>query len=104
MLQMHPQLSNIIIRPSAAFTPLHRPNQRLRVNLFGVFRVITLKRAKAHAPVAQPLTKHRENPSRWPPAQSGENSYALANFFRRYSDGRQPIHFVNALEKTNGFW
>ena len=25
-----------------------------------------------------------------------------AIFLRRYSDGRQPIHFVNALEKTNG--
>jgi len=26
----------------------------------------------------------------------------LANFFRRYSDGRQPIHLVKAFEKTNG--
>lgn len=29
--------------------------------------------------------------------------HALANFFRRYSDGRQPIHLVNAFENTNGF-
>ena len=28
----------------------------------------------------------------------------LLNFFRRYSEGRQPIHLVNAFEKTNGFW
>jgi hypothetical protein len=31
-------------------------------------------------------------------------AHGLLNFLRRYSDGRQPIHFVNAFEKTNGFW
>jgi len=30
-------------------------------------------------------------------------NYALLNFLRRYSEGRQPIHFVNAFENTNGF-
>jgi len=39
-----------------------------------------------------PIYSHRDCPQ------------ALLNFLRRYSDGRQPIHFVNALENTNGFW
>ena len=25
-------------------------------------------------------------------------------FFCRYSEGRQPIHFLKAFEKTNAFW
>src|SRR5215472_1791318 len=29
-------------------------------------------------------------------------TYFPAAFFLLYSDGRQPIHFVNAFEKTNG--
>ena len=31
-------------------------------------------------------------------------AHALLNFLRRYSEGRQPIHFVNAFENTKGFW
>ena len=28
----------------------------------------------------------------------------LETFFRRYNDGRQPIHLVKAFENTKGFW
>ena len=40
-----------------------------------------------------------------PPDIAGPGSHpGDFNFFRRYSEGRQPIHLVKALEKTNGFW
>src|ERR1051325_11023538 len=29
---------------------------------------------------------------------------AADHFFRRYSEGRQPIHLVKAFENTNGLW
>jgi hypothetical protein len=77
MSETHRQLSNIIIGPG--------PPHPARV-------------------AAGCDASHRpQNRASGPPSIRVKITHGLANFFRRYSEGRQPIHLVKAFEKTNGF-
>src|SRR5688572_30150220 len=82
-------------------------------DVHAIIRIKTQAGRHAHASNAQtPIRIHLLGGHRFPPptprelrARAGDRPVSPGpnlSFLRLYSEGRQPIHLVKALEKTNG--